>query len=88
MERLTAAWDSPARQSLASFPVSYRASTLKVDGALLFRVFDGTVAAKNLVPLVLWGAFRLTGREMRGATRLLNALFFGSIRAGLRDGMG
>jgi len=29
--------------------VSYQQSTLKVDGALLFKVFDGTVTAHNLV---------------------------------------
>lgn len=28
--------------------VSYQQSTLKVDGALLFRVFDGTIVAQNL----------------------------------------
>lgn len=31
--------------------VSYAGSTLKVDGALLFQVFDGTVVAKNLTLL-------------------------------------
>jgi len=41
--------------------VSYAGSTLKVDGALLFKVFDGTVVAKNLTLLEPLGlAPRLT----------------------------
>ncbi len=87
MERLTAALGlTRMHGNLAGVipKVSYRASTLKVDGALLFRVFDGTVVAKNLVLLEPLGrAPRLTGDvEMRGLDlELLTRTFsFGSIQ--------
>lgn len=51
MEKLTAALGvTPMHGTLSAVipEVSYGASTLKVGGALLFRVFDGTVVARNL----------------------------------------
>lgn len=54
MERLTDALKLPVMHGKLSgvIPrVSYGKSTLKVGGALLFKVFDGTVVAKNLVLL-------------------------------------
>lgn len=90
MERLTAALGlTPMHGSLAGVipRVGYRNSTLKVDGALLFRVFDGAVVAKNLVLLEPWGrAPRLTGDvEMRGLDLelLTRAFSFGSIQGRL-----
>lgn len=51
MEALTKALDLP--QMLGSFSavipkISYQASTVDVDGALLFKVFDGTMVVKDL----------------------------------------
>jgi hypothetical protein len=51
MQQLTAALGLPVMHGTlsAEIPaVSYRQSTLKVDGALLFKVFDGLVSARNL----------------------------------------
>lgn len=51
MERFTQAVGLPVMHGTisAEIPrVSYERSTLKVDGALLFRVFDGTVTARNV----------------------------------------
>ncbi|HXF67243.1 MAG TPA: hypothetical protein VNK67_11180 [Burkholderiales bacterium] len=51
MERFAQAAGLPAMHGTisAEIPrVSYERSTLKVDGALLFRVFDGTVTARNV----------------------------------------
>lgn len=90
MERLTAALGlTPMHGSLAGVipRVDYRNSTLKVDGALWFQVFDGAVVAKNLVLLEPWGrAPRLTGDvEMRGLDlELLTRTFsFGGIQGRL-----
>ena len=52
MQQFTAALGLPVMHGTLSAvipTVSYRQSTLQVDGALLFRVFDGTVMAQNLV---------------------------------------
>ena len=52
MQQFTAALGLPVMHGTlsAEIPaVSYQQSTLKVDGALLFKVFDGTVVAQNLV---------------------------------------
>ncbi len=52
MQRLTAALGLPAMHGAlsADIPaVSYQQSTLKIDGALLFKVFDGTVTVQDLV---------------------------------------
>jgi hypothetical protein len=51
MQQLTTALGLPVMHGTlsAEIPtVSYQQSTLKVDGALLFKVFDGTVVAQNL----------------------------------------
>lgn len=51
MQRLTAALGVPVMHGTlsAQIPtVSYQQSILKVDGALLFRVFDGEITARNL----------------------------------------
>ena len=52
MQRFTTALGLPVMHGTLSAvipTVSYQQSTLKVDGALLFKVFDGTITAKNLV---------------------------------------
>lgn len=52
MQRLTAALGVPVMHGTlsAKIPtVSYQRSTLKVDGALLFNVFDGEIMMRNLV---------------------------------------
>jgi hypothetical protein len=52
MQQFTTALGLPVMHGMLSAvipEVSYRQSTLKVDGALLFRVFDGTIVAQNLV---------------------------------------
>ena len=52
MQQFTTALGLPVMHGTLSAvipTVSYRQSTLQVDGALLFRVFDGTVVAQNLV---------------------------------------
>ena len=52
MERFTTELGLPVMHGTlsATIPaVSYQQSTLKIDGALLFKVFDGTIAAQNLV---------------------------------------
>ena len=52
MQQFTTALGLPVMHGTLSAmipTVSYRQSTLKVDGALLFKVFDGTVVAQNLV---------------------------------------
>jgi len=52
MQQFTTALGLPVMHGTlsAEIPtVSYQQSTLKVDGALLFKVFDGTVVAQNLV---------------------------------------
>ncbi len=52
MQQFTAALGLPVMHGTLSAvipTVSYQQSTLKVDGALLFKVFDGTVVAQNLV---------------------------------------
>ncbi len=63
--------------------VSYAQSTLKIDGALLFNIFDGTVTAKNLELLdPLGSAPHLTSNlEMRNLDlNLLTRTFsFGSV---------
>ena len=51
MQQLTAALGLPVMHGTLSAvipAVSYQQSTLKVDGALLFKVFDGTIVAQNL----------------------------------------
>ena len=51
MERLTSSLGVPVMRGTLSAvipTVSYQQSTLKVDGALLFRVFDGDITARNL----------------------------------------
>ena len=51
MQQLTTALGVPVMHGTLSAEIPnviYRQSTLKVDGALLFKVFDGTVAARNL----------------------------------------
>ncbi|MBI4188903.1 MAG: hypothetical protein HY525_00005 [Betaproteobacteria bacterium] len=51
MRQLTTALGLPVMHGLFSAvipTVSYQQSTLKVDGALLFKVFDGTIVAQNL----------------------------------------
>jgi hypothetical protein len=51
MEQLTTALGVPVMHGALSAvipTVSYQRTTLKVDGALLFTVFDGTVTARNL----------------------------------------
>jgi hypothetical protein len=70
MQQLTTALGVPVMHGTlsAEIPnVSYRESTLKVDSALLFKVFDGTVAARNLaLENPLGKVPRLTGDvEMR-----------------------
>ena len=52
MHQLTTGLGLPVMQGALSAvipTVSYEQSTLKVDGALLFKVFDGTVVVQNLV---------------------------------------
>ena len=52
MQQFTTALGLPVMHGTlsAEIPaVSYQQSTLKVDGALLFKVFDGTIVAQNLV---------------------------------------
>ena len=52
MQQFTTALGLPVMHGTLSAvipTVSYQQSTLKVDGALLFRVFDGTIVAQNLV---------------------------------------
>ncbi len=52
MQQLTTVLGLPAMHGTlsAAIPtVSYQESTVKVDGALLFNVFDGTILAQNLV---------------------------------------
>ncbi len=51
MQQFTTALGLPVMHGTLSAvipTVSYRQSTLKVDGALLFQVFDGTIVAQNL----------------------------------------
>jgi hypothetical protein len=51
MQQLTTALGLPVMHGTLSAvipTVSYRESTIKADGALLFKVFDGTVSARNL----------------------------------------
>jgi hypothetical protein len=51
MQQFTTALGLPVMHGTLSAvipTVSYQQSTLKVDGALLFRVFDGTIVAQNL----------------------------------------
>lgn len=51
MQQFTTALGLPVMHGTLSAvipAVSYQRSTLKVDGALLFKVFDGTVTARNL----------------------------------------
>jgi hypothetical protein len=51
MQQLTTALGLPVMHGTLSAvipTVSYRQSTLQVDGALLFKVFDGTIVAQNL----------------------------------------
>ncbi len=51
MQQFTTALGLPVMHGTLSAvipTVSYQQSTLKIDGALLFRVFDGTVVAQNL----------------------------------------
>ncbi|MBI3938995.1 MAG: hypothetical protein HY323_18635 [Betaproteobacteria bacterium] len=86
MERITQAVDLPVMHGSLSgvIPVvTYARSTLEVGGALLFRVFDGTVVAKGLTLLDPLGrAPRLkTDLEMRNLDLdLLTRTFsFGSI---------
>jgi hypothetical protein len=52
MQQMTTALGLPVMHGTLSAvipTVSYQQSTLKVDGALLFKVFDGTIVAQNLV---------------------------------------
>ena len=52
MQQFTTALGLPVMHGTLSAmipTVSYQQSTLKVDGALLFRVFDGAIVAQNLV---------------------------------------
>ncbi len=52
MQKFTTALGLPVMHGTLSAvipTVSYQQSTLKVDGALLFKVFDGTVVAQNLL---------------------------------------
>ena len=52
MQRFTAALGLPVMHGTLSAvipTVNYQQSTLQVDGALLFKIFDGTVVAQNLV---------------------------------------
>ena len=52
MQQFTTALGLPVMHGTLSAvipTVSYQQSTLKVDGALLFKVFDGTIVAQNLV---------------------------------------
>jgi hypothetical protein len=58
MDKFTAALGVPVMHGSlqATLPlVRYEKSTLRVDGALSLKVFDGTIAAKNLVLLDLFG---------------------------------
>jgi hypothetical protein len=87
MDRLTQALGWPLMHGVmaAEIPrVTYRGSTLRVDGALLFKVFDGTIAATNLTLADAFGkAPRLTvDIEGRGLDLdLLTRTFsFGSIK--------
>ncbi|MBI2311210.1 MAG: hypothetical protein HYU77_01735 [Betaproteobacteria bacterium] len=87
MEKLTAALGITTMHGKVTgvIPrVSYEASTLAVDGALLFQVFDGSVVAKNLVIVEPFGrAPRLSADvEMRSLDLelLTRAFSFGNIQ--------
>jgi len=86
MERLTQAVGLPTMHGTVSAEiprVTYARSTLRADGALVFKVFDGTVTAKNVTLIEPFGrAPRLAADlEMRGVDLdLLTRTFsFGSI---------
>ena len=86
MQQFTTALGMPVMSGTLSAvipTVSYQQSTLKVDGALLFKVFDGTVVAQNLVLESPLGKVPrlLADAEMRGLDLdLLTSRFsFGNI---------
>lgn len=86
MERFTQAVGLPTMHGTVSAEiprVSYARSTLQVDGALLFKVFDGTVMANNVTLIEPFGKAPRLGADVEARNidleLLTRALSFGSI---------